>query len=199
VLSALGMLVAPRARQLSQSYSGMLDDINEQEIRDVFDDLILKGKLALREEGLKDEEMQATASVDVRYKGQSYTLNIPWLGHQKTMDSFHFSHEQRYGHRLEQAVETVTARVKVCGASQSISEFEQFMVNENQAEPLQVTEAKLFGIDTLVPIIQRDQLALDHVIEGPALITETVSTTFIDRGWQCHADRFGNLILHKLD
>jgi len=198
VLSALGMLVAPRARQLSQSFSGLLDGINEQEIRDVFDELTQKGKFALRQEGLNDEEMQATPSVDVRYKGQSYTLNIPWLGQQKTMGSFHFEHEQRYGHRLEQAVETVTARVKVWGKTRIVGEFEQFLVNEVQDESLLAAEAKLYGIDSPVPLIDRARLPHDQVIEGPALITETVSTTFIDKGWQCHADRFGNLILRKL-
>jgi hypothetical protein len=29
------------------------------------------------------------------------------------------------------------------------------------------------------------------------LITETVSTTFIECGWQCHADAVGNLLLEK--
>lgn len=197
VLSALGMLVAPRARQLSQSYSGLVNDINEHEIHDIFNELTKKGKLALREEGLTDDEIYVAPSVDVRYKGQSYTLNIPWLGKQKTMDSFHFSHEERYGHRLEQAVEIVTARVKVQGKSQSISEFEEYLVNDKQGELLQANEAKLYGIDTPVPVIKRLQLPRDQVIEGPALITETVSTTFIDVGWQCHADRIGNLILQK--
>jgi N-methylhydantoinase A len=199
VLSALGMLVAPRARQLSQSYNGLLNDINEEAIGNVFDDLTLKGKAALYEEGLKDHEIHAAPSVDLRYMGQSFTLNIPWLGPQKTMDSFHFSHEQRYGHRLEQAVEIVTARVKVQGKTQSINEFEHFLINKNRATTLQTVEANLYGIDDPVPVIKSDQLPVDHIIEGPALITETVSTTFIDRGWQCHADRIGNLILQKLN
>ncbi|WP_455201415.1 hydantoinase/oxoprolinase family protein [Kaarinaea lacus] len=199
VLSALGMLVAPRARQLSRSYSGLVNDIREHEILDVFNELTDKGKLALREEGLGEDEIHVAPSVDVRYKGQSYTLNIPWLGKQKTMDSFHFSHEERYGHRLEQAIEIVTARVKVQGKSQSISSFEQFLVNNSQAETLQAVEAQLFGIDVPVPVIQRSALPRDEILNGPALITETVSTTFIDVDWQCHADRTGNLILHKAE
>ena len=52
------------------------------------------------------------------------------------------------------------------------------------------------GDGASVSVIQRPQLPRDEVIEGPVLITETVSTTLIDVGWQCQADHFGNLLLH---
>jgi N-methylhydantoinase A len=35
------------------------------------------------------------------------------------------------------------------------------------------------------------------LIEGPALITEQVATTWIEPGWQCHVDHYGNLILMR--
>ena len=85
------------------------------------------------------------------------------------------------------------------GKSQTVSEFEQFLVDENRPDSLRYTEAKLYGIDSPVPVIQRVELPIDLKIEGPALITETVSTTYIETGWQCCADRFGNLMLQKLD
>ncbi|WP_455209315.1 hydantoinase/oxoprolinase family protein [Kaarinaea lacus] len=199
VLSALGMLVAPRARQLSQSFSALVYNINEKNLLEVFDDLAQKGKQALVAEGLTEQEIQVTPSVDVRYKGQSYTLNIPWLGAEKTQDSFHFTHEQRYGHRLELAVEIVTARIKVQGQTEDIKDFEKFLVAEQQTQALQYTVATLYGINNPVPVIQRNLLPVGHVVQGPALITETVSTTFVDCAWQCHADNVGNLILQKID
>ncbi|WP_455366839.1 hydantoinase/oxoprolinase family protein [Kaarinaea lacus] len=182
VLSALGMLVAPKARQLSQGFSASIDTINEQ---------------ALLEEGLSEHLIEINPSVDVRYQGQSYTLNIPWSGKQKTMDSFHFSHEQRYGHRLELPVEIVTVRINAQGQTEGMKGFEKFLMNKNHAEPGETTTAQLSGIDQPVPVYQRQQLPLDYIVQGPALITETVSTTFIEPGWRCYADTVGNLLLEK--
>jgi N-methylhydantoinase A len=199
VLSALGMLVAPKARQLSQSFSAVINTVNEQDLQDVFAELTRKGKYALLREGLTEHQLQVSASVDLRYKGQSYTLNIAWLGSEKTLDSFHFSHEQRYGHRLELPVEIVTARINVHGQTEGMKGFDQFLANKNTAEPVPYTTTLLYGIAETVPVYQRIQLPMDHLVQGPALITETVSTTFIEAGWQCHADAVGNLLLQKID
>jgi N-methylhydantoinase A len=197
VLSAMGMLVAPKARQLSQSFSGIVSSIDENQLRNVFDELTHKGKQALRLEGLKEQEIQSTASVDMRYKGQSYALNIPWLGKEKTLDSFHFNHEQRYGHRLELAVEVVTARIKVYGLSHDVKSFEKLLAHENRSRPARRSTTALYGIGNPVPVFQRMELPVDYNVQGPALITDTVSTTFIEPGWRCHADQVGNLLLHK--
>ncbi|WP_455223304.1 hydantoinase/oxoprolinase family protein [Kaarinaea lacus] len=200
VLSALGMLVAPKARQFSQSFSGIITAINEQDLCRIFNDLTQKGQHALRQEGLANEQIQVSPSVDVRYQGQSYTLNIPWLGVEKTLDDFHFSHEQRYGHRLELPVEIVTARIKVHGQTGSIKGFEKILKHRHIAESGlgQHATASLYGIDEPVPIFQRGRLPENDIVQGPALITETVSTTFVEPGWQCCADAVGNLLLQKI-
>jgi len=202
VLSALGMLVAPKARQLSQGFSALVTAINEQDLQDVYEQLTLKGKQALLQEGLAEDQIHVSASVDLRYKGQSYTLNIPWLGAEKSLDDFHFSHEQRYGHRLELPVEIVTARIKVQGQTDGITIFENILKQQQGAGSaegkLQQATTSLYGIEKPVPIFQREQLSEKDLIDGPALITETVSTTFIEPGWLCRADAIGNLLLKKV-
>jgi N-methylhydantoinase A len=195
VLSALGMLAAPRARHLSQTISGMLQDVDEGKLAGVFTELTERGNAELRQEGLNDDEINVLSSVDVRYQGQSYSLNIPWLGREKTLDSFHFDHERRYGHRLEQPVELVTARVKVYGKTAHLGDLEKFLQRPGQAKPASRQQATLYGIGQAVPVIAREQLGVKEIIDGPALITETVSTTYIAPGWWCQADNVGNLML----
>jgi N-methylhydantoinase A len=36
-----------------------------------------------------------------------------------------------------------------------------------------------------------------QVINGPALVTETVATSWIPDGWQCTVDTVGNLLLER--
>lgn len=195
VLSALGMLVAPRARHLSHAHNVAIESLDIDELQVIFDDLSNRGKQALEQEGLRTEEIELFYSVDMRYQGQSYTLNIPWVGKQQSLDEFHVSHEQRYGHRLTQQVEIVTVRVKVQGNPGSTPDLEKYLFNAKLDDELNIRQATLYGIEREVSIYQRDQLPVEYVIEGPALITEMVSTTFIQNGWKCKVDRVGNLLL----
>jgi len=53
------------------------------------------------------------------------------------------------------------------------------------------------GSVTSTEIISRNSLHNDRTIEGPILITETVSTNFVNTGWHCKRDNTGNLILER--
>jgi N-methylhydantoinase A len=57
------------------------------------------------------------------------------------------------------------------------------------------THEKVSGIEQAVPVYKREDLASGQLLEGPALITEKVSTSFITPGWQCTSDAYGNLLL----
>ena len=73
--------------------------------------------------------------------------------------------------------------------------FDKFLANNTIAEPVHYATTALFGIAEPVRVYQRIHLPVDYLVQGPALITETVSTTFIEPGWQCHTDAVGNLLL----
>lgn len=195
VLSALGMLVAPRARHLSHAHNVSMESLDMEELQLIFKELGDRGEQALQQEGLLSTEIETIQSVDMRYKGQSYTLNISWQNKQQTIKSFHAQHEQRYGHQLQQPVEIVTVRVKVQGKSGSAANIENYLFSGNNSEEVEIKTARLYGIDGDVAVYQREQLPEGYIIEGPALITEVVSTTFLQSGWQCKVDRVGNLLL----
>lgn len=78
VLSALGMLVAPRARQLSQTFTHVLNALSHKDIEQRFSLLLQQGIEALKEEGVAEKDIIAEYSLDCRYVGQSYFLNVKW-------------------------------------------------------------------------------------------------------------------------
>jgi N-methylhydantoinase A/oxoprolinase/acetone carboxylase beta subunit len=57
--------------------------------------------------------------------------------------------------------------------------------------------AALVGCPEPVPVWPREQLAAGQVFNGPALVTETVATTWLPAGWVCHVDPLGNLQLSR--
>lgn len=194
VLSALGMLVAPRARDISHTVTGLLDSFTEGEIEHHFDTLSTEGMLSLAQEGIEEQAVTRHYSLDCRYRGQSYTLNIPWNNIADTTVQFHKAHEQRFGHKLDQQVELVNLRIALRADNKPIK-LNSLSMSGRVAEP--VKTAKVYGIKNDVPVWSRDDLQTAQIIDGPALITEQVSTTWLAPGWQCKVHSTGNLILNK--
>ncbi len=194
VLSALGMLVAPRARQLSQTYNNVLNKLNGEEIEQRFIELYQKGVAELKQEGVVEKDIVAEYSLDCRYLGQSYFLNVKWLNIKSAAKDFQALHEKRYGHQLELEVELVNLRLSLKSKTEDI----QLPLIEKNKTIQKDNVAKLVGIENAVPIYNRDDLSCGEKITGPALITETVSTTYLAPGWTCEVDKSACLLLSKI-
>ncbi len=96
VLSALGMLAADQVRDYSAGVLGR----SMREVEQRFRELEKRAKAEMKGGVL-------SRSVDLRYQGQSYELNVPWGG------DFHQSHEKVYGYKDQsREVEQVTIRVR---------------------------------------------------------------------------------------
>ncbi|GMR16703.1 MAG: hydantoinase/oxoprolinase family protein [Gammaproteobacteria bacterium] len=92
VLSALGMLVAPRARQLSQTFNRVLNELSKNEIEQRFALLYQQGLAALIEEGVAEKDIVSEYSLDCRYLGQSYFLNVKWQNIDSAISDFQKLH-----------------------------------------------------------------------------------------------------------
>ena len=195
VLSALGMLVAPRARELSQTFNGLLNKLSNEEIAQRFALLYQQGLSELKEEGVAEKDIIANYSLDCRYLGQSYFLNVKWLTIETCAEEFQKLHAIRYGHQLELDVELVNLRVSLKSKTE---EIQLPLIENNKIATEDMTVAKLYGIEKDVPIFNRDTLISGEKITGPALITETVSTTYLSPGWSCDVDKSACLILTKV-
>jgi N-methylhydantoinase A len=193
VLSALGMLVARPGRQLSQTRIGLLQEIPLGDIEDILGGLCERGVDALRDEGFSPGDCEALASVDLRYAGQSYTLNLPWRGVAETVEDFHRAHLQRYGHRLELPVELVNLRQWVRGPASELDLPR--LPDAPTAESFGY--CSVAGIGSPVPQFWRRDLVAGQRLQGPALISEDVATSWIAPGWSLQVDDVGNLLLSR--
>jgi len=103
VLSALGMLVADFARDYSRSILGV-------DPEPVFAELERRAGEELADEGLPEARMER--SIDLRYRGQSYEVTLPWADR----ECFDQAHRRVYGHAHEgRETERVTARLRATG------------------------------------------------------------------------------------
>ncbi|HAI96005.1 MAG: hydantoinase [Cycloclasticus sp.] len=190
VLSAFGMLAAPRSRELSRSLLGVLTSIPVEQIEQGFLSMVEQGQAELMAEGVMLNDITVNYSVDLRYVGQSYTLAIPWHHADAAMKDFHSMHKSRYGHDLDLAVELVNLRVSLSG------EMPKPGLVEQMRRP--IGEQIACELDQSMRIYQRKQLKSNDSVTGEALIVEQVATTYLAPNWQCEVDRWGNLVLSKM-
>lgn len=193
VLSALGMAVADRGRQFTRTFSGLLSELGDERITRQYRELSEAASQELEGEGLPLPELREQLSADLRYRGQSYTLNVPWSGTEAAVTSFHVQHEARFGYRLDAEVELVNLRVRVTCPQQSF----QLPEWETGSGRKEVTAARVSVSAAGIPLHARDSLATGVSLRGPAIITEYAATSFIDEGWCCERDEMGNLHLRR--
>ncbi len=194
VLSALGMLAVGPGRQLSASLRRSLDVIDDCEVEAMLDALVATGLDELAAEGADPARVIVKLSVDLCYEGQSSTLNQPWTGADSAAAGFHAAHEQRYGHRLDRAVQIVAVRARLQAPA-------PLRVLPRDPDPAVVPEAdeesaEVHGIG-IVPVWRRARLPIGRTFTGPLLVIDDTSTTWVAPGWWLVADELRNLKLSK--
>jgi N-methylhydantoinase A len=193
VLSALGMLTAAPRRDVSRSVCHALAFCKLDELVAMFQSLEHSARTDMKDE-LRDGHAQAVWSVDVRYPGQSFALNLAWNENVSQLaETFHQAHAQRYGHRLDMDVELVNLRVQVEGQTPpfGLSAWQHDIASERSKD------VAVWGEAEKAKILQRHALQKNQMINGPAIIVETVATTWLASGWCATVDDWGNLLLQR--
>lgn len=191
VLSAFGMLTAPPMRASKRSIIKPYNDLKADELTIAFEhmlDEIYNDSPEFRTKG------KVTKSLDLRYLGQSYSIEVPFNA--QSPEKFTAAHKQRYGHSLPKDIELVHLTLKVEG--ESTIDTLQTLRPEETCAAHSITGNNKSQSDNPATIFSRDSLQEGELIEGPAIIKETISTTWLPRGWRCSVDSYGNLILQRI-
>jgi N-methylhydantoinase A len=136
-------------------------------------------------------------SVDLRYHGQGYELNVPWRNAPELLGDFHATHQRRFGyHHTHKKVELVTLRVRASLPQQggSISR-----VQTKSAAQTAITHAPAyFGSKSVsTQILRRETLQAGCTASGPLIVTEYTATTVVAPGWKLDVDRSGALMISR--
>ena len=195
VLSALGMLAAPRGRQLSHTLRGLIKDQRDAQLRERFQELVVQGQSELLDEGVEADDIRTEFGLDLRYYGQSYTLNIPFHNLKQAAEEFSRVHQQRFGHTLASDVELVNLRVALSARGSDLSLQAS---DPHTASHKPIEEAVLSGCERPVPVWRRNDLRGETAYPGPLLIIDTVATSYVAAGWSASRHRSGCLLIDRL-
>jgi N-methylhydantoinase A len=207
-LSALGILVSDVVKDYSRTVlwrvSGKLP---AAQLDDEFS--------ALEERAMEEFKKEAwpgrvdyQRSVDIRYRGQGYELNLPFT--KKLLADFHQEHHRRYGYaHPNRGVEFVTLRLRaVVKSSRSEPEITHVgAAHVGTGAFARPGRAKLGSLSTpkapvlfdgkrlATSIYSRDALKPGRSYSGPAIITEYSATTVVPPKKRFHVDNAANLLI----
>ena len=201
VLSAIGVLAADVVK--SQSLTVMLECTAGSAERQVqsklkvhFKELERIASAALKREGFPSTEQTHERSLAVRYKGQSFELEIKETNGGISA-AFHRAHVERYGYAQESnAIEIVSVRLRSTGMVEKMKMRRVTEKKSQRAKTEKYVISYFDGKKLRVSVHQRDDLQPGVRLTGPCIVTEYSSTTLVPPGADAAVDDFGNVIIH---
>jgi N-methylhydantoinase A len=199
-LSAFGILVSHVVRDYSRTLLWKFDDrLAKPKLEREFRRLGASAQRELRAEGWRGVA-EYERSLDLRYRGQGYELNVPATKNVAT--KFHEEHQRRYGyHHPGRQIELVTVRLRATVRTLPLRRQPKAKVaqtlrtKESRVNPLERTPVFFRDKTVTTPVFERADLISGRTLRGPAVITEYSATTVVPPGNQFWVDSAENLVI----
>jgi len=206
--SAIGLLISDTRHDYVQTI--MKDKVDPLEMTKLFKELENQGLKELQKQGIPLEITEIQWSADLRFKGQSYEINTPVERKErltqediiKISRDFNEIHERIYAYgSMDEEIEFVNLRVVTIGKSPEV----QLPLGEEKGE--NPKKAEKFARDVYfypegyldTKVYDREKLESGNIINGPAIIEETISSTLIPPGATAAIDKYFNIIINWKD
>ena len=154
----------------------------------------------LKGQGIEDHQIRTIRQVHIRYEGTHQPLLVDFAGIDAMRQAFEIAHKSRFGFAVPERKLVVEAlSLEAIAEMDVIHETDVDAVG--RADGVSRRESVRMwseGAWQQVPLYHRDDLAPGHVIDGPAIIVEANSTNAIEAGWRAEFNRFGHLLLNRV-
>ena len=205
VFSARGILTMNLVHMYTQAHACTMDRLNIKELEDIYRNMENSARETLATEGMSEDNIEYTRSLDMGYESQHYYIETPVPGDKLSIeskkiigDAFEKLHEAKYGHRVDAPLAVTNVRLKATGKIKDVPVTE---IEQGKEIPQDAIKAKrqvyLEGGFVDADIYERDRLLCGNVITGPAIVEEPFHTAVVMPGQTLELDRFGNLIIHS--
>ncbi|MEO6986954.1 MAG: hydantoinase/oxoprolinase family protein [Paralcaligenes sp.] len=200
--SALGLLVSDARRDYVKTRISSTRNTDVEAIRNLLETLTQQGHEEFDIAGFGKEDRIFSATLDMRYSGQSFELPVP-VGFDVTSieqieQAFEGMYVSRYGAKSQSSIEIVSYRVVALSLSKKPKLPKINPEGRSLAAALSGYRQVYFGAAAIqTPIYNRELLPLQNVIEGPLLVEESGSTTVVPVGWSVEIDSIGCLVLRQ--
>ncbi len=200
--SAFGMLLTDVIHDFAQTRVGELQSIGTETLSDVYRELEERGKSALEADRFRPATMMLERSADLRFAGQEHTVSVPVPSGEISdtsltalAEDFARRHEERYGHRMDDAVELVTARLRAAGA---VPRPQLPMIGPGEPDRARIGRRNVYrggGDPVEYEVLRREHLGRGFQIDGPVIVEEHTATTVVGPRDRMQVGPYGELVI----
>ena len=171
-------------------------------VRELFAEMERAARIQLELEGFAPSAQRLVRSLDLRYRGQAFELNVAaaeasagGLDLAAIETAFHRQHLAAYGHANPEAtIELVNARLAAYGTVPKPSAARHASAAASLEAALAERRPVWFdGIRHECPVWDRERLPERAELRGPAVVEEFGATTVVPPGWAGVVDELGDL------
>jgi N-methylhydantoinase A len=194
-LSAIGVLTADVVKEQSRTVMIEADTQSQRALEKTFREMEKQARLTLWHEGFTDRKQKHERSLSVRYKGQSFELQIRQTAG-NIAAAFHRAHQTRYGYsQPNNVVEIVSARLRSSGIVNKIKLPVSRSLSKTIAKPDGFAETYFDRKKTRVAVYRREELRSGSRLRTPCIVTEYSATTLVPETARTMVDSHGNLVI----
>jgi len=209
IFCAAGMLMSDLKHNFVRTYAVNLNDADPQIFGRLFDEMKREGKQLLISEGMRESDVEYRYSLDLRYVKQYHEVEVEVTAQEvdrfdieSMARRFHPAHNALYGYSLEDQgtpVELINMRLVCIGKTEKPEFQRQEYSGEDPSRaykrdrriylPLQKTFRE-------VGVFDGPALQFGNRVEGPAIIEQVNTTTFVAPEFNVLTDRYGSFTMY---
>ncbi len=209
IFCAAGMLMSNFQHDFVRTLVSPLDQLDLKKFRQGFEEMKREGTHLLQREHIAKNRIQIIYSMDMRYLKQYHEVNV-LISQEEILrgklesiaKKFHLEHNRLYGYSLEEIgtpIEVINLRLTCIGHTEKPKFLKMKYGGSNPAKAFK-RKRKVYlpnqGKFQLVPVFDGNRLQYGNQIEGPAIIEQVNTTTFVSPEFSMSCDAFGSFTLY---
>ncbi len=203
VSSAIGLLIAPVAVDLSASHPMPLDSWNVEAMNRLLDDLASQGGEVVSAAGVPRETIINRYTVDMRHVGQGHEITVVLPDRSlpkdaflnELRDAFFKLYRELFGRTVAAPLEVITWRLRASGEKDQVTRPHETVVADAKKGSRQVFFQEI-GSYADTAVYDHYKLPVGQEVRGPAIVEQRESTAVVGPSGVFHVDAHGNLVIN---
>lgn len=209
IFCAAGMLMSDLKHNFVRTYSVHLNKLDRRKFKYLFNEMRKEATELLKSENIPEDSIQHILSLDMRYVKQYHEVNVEMTRDElekgnieSVVLKFHPEHNRLYGYSLEEVgtpIELINLRLTSIGKTNKPKfrkeEYDELdpskALKKKRKVYLPLKEA--FGE---VPVYDGHKLRYGNRVEGPAVIEQVNTTTFVTPEYNILCDKYGSYTMY---
>ena len=209
IFCAAGMLMSDLKHDFVRTYSTPIHRMDIEKFQALFHDMEKEATALLKSEHIPENAIQHIYSLDMRYIKQYHEVNVEIRKENlekgdlvSIVRSFHPEHNRLFGYSLEEEktpIELINLRLLSVGRTVK-PRFKQEKYDKKDPEKALKMKRKVYlplleqYVD--IPVYDGHKLRYGNKVEGPALIEQVNTTTFVTPEYNVLCDRYGSYTMY---